>query len=346
MKNSKKIIRPLGVVLVAVAAVGVWWYQGTRDVAEPLRLVLYGNIDIREADLAFNNSEHVAELLVQEGARVHKGQLLATLHSERMEAEVEAAKARVASRRAVLARLEAGSRPEEILQAKADVAAVNARLIEAQATYRRTETLYRNHDISRQALDSALAARNTARAELKVSQEALALAVAGPRQEDIDEARAMLKADEAQLVLVREVLKDASLYAPFDGVIRNRILEPGDMVTPQTPVFTLARTSPLWVRAYVPESSLGKLVPGMAASVSTDSYPDKEYRAWIGYISPTAEFTPKNVETPELRTRLVYQVRIHVCNPNDELRLGMPATVAIDLGQPRPGADCSEQGAD
>jgi len=346
MKSRKTIILALGVALVAVAAVGVWWYLGTRDVADNNRLVLYGNIDIREADLAFNNSEHVAELLVQEGDRVHKGQLLATLHTERMEAQVGAAQARVLSRRAVLARLEAGSRPEEILQAKADVAAINARLIDAQATYQRTETLYRNHDISRQALDSALAALNTARAELKASQEALALAVAGPRQEDIDEARAMLKADEAQLVLAREVLKDASLYAPFDGIIRNRILEPGDMVTPQTPVFTLARTSPLWVRAYVPESSLGKLVPGMSASVSTDSYPDKEYRAWIGYISPTAEFTPKNVETPELRTRLVYQVRIHVCNPNGELRLGMPATVAIDLVQPQPEADCTEQGAD
>jgi HlyD family secretion protein len=136
--------------------------------------------------------------------------------------------------------------------------------------------------------------------------------------------------------LAREVLKDTELYAPTDGIIRNRILELGDMATPQTPVFTLALTNPVWVRAYAPETALGKLAPGMSADVSTDSYPDKTYRGWIGFISPTAEFTPKNVETPELRTRLVYQVRIYVCNPQDELRLGMPATVSIPLDQPKP----------
>jgi len=146
----------------------------------------------------------------------------------------------------------------------------------------------------------------------------------------------MLKADEAQLALALEVLKDTELYAPADGIIRNRILEPGDMASPLTPVFTLALNNPVWVRAYAPETALGKLAPGIAADVSTDSYPGKTYPGWIGFISPTAEFTPKNVETPELRTRLVYQVRIYVCNPQDELRLGMPATVSIPLDQPKP----------
>ena len=118
--------------------------------------------------------------------------------------------------------------------------------------------------------------------------------------------------------------------------IRDRLLEPGDMVSPQTPVLTLALTDPVWVRAYASEVYLGRLAPGMSAEVSTDSYPDKTYPGWIGFISPTAEFTPKTVETPELRTRLVYQVRVHVCNPQDELRLGMPTTVSIPLDQPRP----------
>ena len=120
------------------------------------------------------------------------------------------------------------------------------------------------------------------------------------------------------------------------------------MASPGVPAFTMALSNPLWVRAYVPETYLGRLHLGMEASITTDSYPAKLYAGWIGYISPNAEFTPKNVETPELRTRLVYQVRVYVCNPKNELRLGMPATVSIALNQPISasqiaGLGCGEQ---
>jgi len=262
--------------------------------------------------------------------------LLATLHRERMQAEVTAAEARVAAQKAVLARLETGSRPEEVAQARANVAAARAKLVDAQVTSERTQNLYQEQAASKQALDDAQAKLITARADLKVAEQALALAVEGPRTEDIEEARAKLKADEAQLELAREVLKDTELYAPAEGVIRDRILEVGDMASPQTPVLTLALVNPVWVRTYAPETVLGRLAPGMLAEVATDSYPGKTYPGWIGFISPTAEFTPKNVETSELRTRLVYQVRVYVCNPQDELRLGMPATVSIALDQPKP----------
>ena len=118
------------------------------------------------------------------------------------------------------------------------------------------------------------------------------------------------------------------------------------MASPSTPVFTIALQSPLWVRAYVPESEVGRVRLGLAATVSTDSYPGRVYHGWIGYLSPTAEFTPKTVETPELRTALVYQMRVYVCDANGELRLGMPATVHIDLSQPpamaQPGCGASD----
>jgi HlyD family secretion protein len=335
MINKKKMI-PAVVVLLIAAVAGSWWYLHSPDLQDANRLVLYGNVDIRETDLAFNNSEHIDQLLVQEGDRVRQGKLVATLHRERLEAEVAAAQARVAAQRAALARLEVGSRPEEVSQARANVAAARARLSDAQVTFTRTRDLSEKKLISQQAVDDAQTALDTARADLEVAQQALALAVEGPRTEDIEEARALLKASEARLTLAREVLKDTELYAPAAGVIRDRLLEPGDMVSPQTPVLTLALTDPVWVRAYVSERYLGRLSPGMSAEVSTDSYPGKVYRGWIGFISPTAEFTPKNVETPELRTRLVYQVRVHVCNPQDELRLGMPATVSIPLDQPKP----------
>ncbi|MGB5259551.1 MAG: efflux RND transporter periplasmic adaptor subunit [Gammaproteobacteria bacterium] len=347
--NKKKALRFFALLLVLAIGVGGWWYAGKRDGQDETLLVLYGNVDIREIDLAFNNSEHIDQLFAQEGDRVRKGQLLAALHQPRMQAEVTVAEARVAAQKAVVARLEAGSRPEEVRQSRAKVAAARAKQVDAKVTFERTQKLYKQQAVSKQVLDDMQASLDTARADLKVADETLALAVEGPRVENIDEARAMLRADEAQLALAQEVLKDTELYAPADGVIRNRILEPGDMASPQTPVFTLALTNPVWVRAYVAETALGKLAPGMSADVSTDSYPGKTYPGWIGFISPTAEFTPKNVETPELRTRLVYQLRIYVCNPQDELRLGMPATVSIPLDQPKPAPvhaapDCAKPG--
>lgn len=333
--------------VIGVAAGAAWWWQAAKnETVNETAVVLYGNVDIREVDLAFNNSEHLDQLLVQEGDRVSKGQLLATLHQERLRAQVAVAKARVTAQKAVVARLDAGTRPEEVRQAKAGVAAARARLKDAELTFARAQKLAAKEAASQQVLDDAQARLDTARADLDVARETLALAEAGPRVEDIDEAKAALKAEQAQLALAQEVLKDTELYAPSDGIIRERILEPGDMATPQTPVFTLALTNPVWVRAYVPEAELGRLSLGMPAGVSTDSYPGKTYRGWIGFISPTAEFTPKNVETPDLRTRLVYQARVYVCNPQNELRLGMPATVTVSLEpvKPRSGQtapDCS-----
>ena len=157
---------------------------------------------------------------------------------------------------------------------------------------------------------------------------------------DVDEAEgrshaanARVDAAEAALVESTQAYKDAKLYAPFDGVVRERIVEVGDFVSPQTPVLTLATLDPVWVRTYLPETELGRVKPGAVAHITTDSYPDKVYDGWVGMVSPTAEFTPKNIETPELRTRLVYQARVFVCNPQFELRLGMPATVNIALDQ-------------
>jgi HlyD family secretion protein len=211
------------------------------------------------------------------------------------------------------------------------VKAAEAVLQDASATYRRSRLLAKTQYVSQQQLDDHRAALESAQAGLDTKKQMLQLAIKGPREEDIAAARATLDARQAALALARDELADTRLHAPSDGVIRNRTLEPGDMAFPGKPVLTLALASPLWVRAYVSETDLGKIAPGMSADVSTDSFPNKTYSGWVGYISPTAEFTPKQVQTTELRSKLVYQVRVFVCDPQNELRLGMPATVAIAL---------------
>jgi HlyD family secretion protein len=333
--NGKKVAVGVIVVALAGAAGAAWWYYGqggdTRN-----HLTLHGNVDLRQVALAFNVSGRVARVLVQEGDRVQPGQVLAELDTEQLRHAVAEAEAKVDAQTQVVARLEAGSRPEEIRQAEAQVEAARADTVNAEQNYRRLQSLAKQNFVSQQRADESKYALDAARARLNAVEETLRLLRAGPRREDIAAAKATLAAQQAALALARRTLEDGSLKAPQEAVVENRILEVGDMASPQQPVYTLALVKPIWVRAYVSEPDLGKLRPGDTAYVLTDSYPGKRYRAWIGFISPTAEFTPKAVQTEEVRTTLVYQVRVFVCHAPGELRLGMPATVHVPLDQPTP----------
>ena len=328
----------IGGVVVIVIVAGLWFWHDRNQAASHVQLVLYGNVDIRQAQLAFNDSERITALLVQEGDRVTNGQCLATLDTRRFQANVANRAAVAAAQREVVARLAAGNRPQDIRKSKADLEVARADAVNARLTAQRVRDLRAQSVNSAQELDDAQAALNAAEARLQAAQEAYDLMVIGPRQEDIASAKATLQANEAALTLAQCEQDDAKLYAPANGVIQNRILEPGDMASPALPVFTLALDDPVWVRAYVAETDLGKIQPGMKAEVTTDSFPGKHYAGWIGFISPTAEFTPKPVETRDVRTKLVYEVRVFVHNPQGELRLGMPAVATIPLPQPAPAA--------
>src|SRR5215510_989853 len=319
-------------ILTGAATVGLTWWL-TRRENNSRELVLYGNVDLRQVQLSFNNSERIAAVLVQEGERVRKGQLVARLDTRRLEPQVAQAEAKVAAQRQVVQRLHSGSRPEEIAQARANVESAKADAVNARQQYERIKSaaeMSAGRAVRQQDVDSANAALQVAEAKLAVNQRALELAVIGPRKEDIAEAEARLRANEAQLALLRQQLVDAELLAPMDGVIRTRVLEPGDMASPKKPVFSLAITDPKWVRAYVSEPELGKIHEGMAATVSVDSFPNRRFEGWVGFISPVAEFTPKAVQTQELRPSLVYEIRVLVKDPSDELRLGMLATVHLN----------------
>ncbi len=331
--GKSKLKRLILILLVCAGAAGVGYVALWRQGQSPNFLTLYGNVDIREVQLAFNVNERIAKMFVQEGDFVRAGQLLAELQSVRYAAAARQAEKQVENQKQILARLLNGSRPEEILAAQAKMQATEATFTNAEITYRRTKELTERGLIAKQDFDNAEAALKVARGDFDNAKQEYILADKGPRSEDIEAARALLEAEEAALAIAQRNLHDTKLYAPSDGMIEDRILEPGDMASPGTPAFTLAIMDPLWVRAYVPEPDLGKIRLGMRSQITTDSFPGKTYEGWIGYISPAAEFTPKTVETPELRTRLVYQVRVYARNPANQLRLGMPATVTIALDQ-------------
>jgi HlyD family secretion protein len=326
------------VIVVAIAAGFGLGRLGKSADKDQDRLVLYGNVDLRQVDLAFNDSERIAEVLVQEGAKVTRGQILARLDTSRLEPESAAAEAVVEAQQSVVEKLHHGSRPQEIAQAAANVASAKADKINAQQQWTRLAaltTLTTGRAISEQDLESAKAALDSAQARLTVAQKSLDLSRIGPRKEDVAQGEAQLRADRSQLELSRRQLADSELVAPCDAIVRSRFLEPGEMVSPQRPVLSLAITDPKWVRAYLSETDLGKVRNGMRASIITDSFPGRALSGWVGFIASVAEFTPKSVQTAELRSSLVYEIRVFVQDPQDEMRLGMPATVFLELA---PGA--------
>lgn len=320
-------------LILTLAGAGFGWSVLRHRQAQS-ELTLFGNVDLRQVDLAFNNSERIESVTVQEGDHVLAGQLLARLDSGRLGPQVDEATAQEEAQAQVVERMRRGSRPEEISQARANVASAHADAANAQQQYARLQNLAERsagRAASQQDLDNARSALDVAQAKRVLNQKALELSLAGPRREDVAQAQAQLRADDARLHLLQKQLKDSELTSPADAVVRSRLMEPGEITTPQRPVFSLAIVNPKWVRTYVSEVDLGKLHAGMAATVSADSFPGQHFAGWIGFISPVAEFTPRTVQTTELRTSLVYEVRVFVTDAQDRLRLGMPATVNLSL---------------
>lgn len=324
----------IGLVFVAVA-VWLWQARGGSDDGE---LVLHGNVDVRQISLAFEGNGRVLEMAADEGDLVRQGTTLARLDTTTLSLQAEQAKAQVAANEQNLLRLQHGSRPEEIRQARDRLAAAQADASRARADFERVQAIWQRTDrrgVSHQELDRATSAAKIAAAQAREQAEALKLAERGPRAEDIGAAEAQLKASQAQLALLRHQISQGELRAPADAVIRSRLLEVGDMASPQRPIYELALTNPKWVRVYVGEADLGRIRPGMEARATTDSHPDQPVTGRIGYISSVAEFTPKAVESEELRTSLVYEVRVRVEDKAGRLRLGQPVTVRIETGPAR-----------
>lgn len=328
-------------VAVAIVAVGVglsWMQRAGKD--EGL-LRLYGNVDIREVQLAFRQPGRVARMDFDEGDAVSAGMRLAVLDAQPYEEALAAAEAGVRVAEAELAKLRRGLRPQEIVQAKEALNRAQAVARDAEANYRRQSSLLEARVSSQQTFDAALAARDQAAAGVEAAKAALSQAQEGFRREDIAAGEAHLAAAEAARAQAATALADTELFAPSAGTVIARVREPGSMVASQSAVYSLSLDAPVYVRAYVGEPDLGRIAPGTRVRVRSDSS-DQVYQGQIGFISPRAEFTPKTVETPDLRTDLVYRLRVVIDDPDayTTLRQGMPVTVDIDT---RPGAGARER---
>lgn len=311
------------VIVLGIAASGYYWYQSQQDKV----LALYGNVDVRTVNLGFRVAGKLASLNVDEGASVIAGQTLGRLDDAPYINALNKAKGVRDSAKAQLAMKQKGYRTQEIAQVEAEVAQKQAAWQYAESFYKRQQGLVASRVISANELENAQTNRNQALAALKAAQDKLNQYRSGFRQEEIAAARGEWLQAEAAVAQAELDLKDTQLTAPSDGTILTRAIEPGTVVSAGNTVFSVTLNNPVWVRAYINEPNLGIAVPDSKVLLYTDSRPEKPYHGTIGFVSPTAEFTPKTVQTPELRTDLVYRLRIIVSDPDTALRQGMPVTI-------------------
>lgn len=319
--------------LVALVAIGGYLYHDYREsVRASSQLTLHGNVNVREVALAFRGSDRVAELLVDAGDTVKAGQVLARLDKRDLELQRAELKGRIAAQESVVERLQNGSRQEDTAQLAAQVNSSRANLEYANLELQRLQNAYDESNggaISAQALDAARARAKVAVANVAQAEQAYAKSVHGARPEELKEGAANLEVLKSTLARQDYLLSQMELIAPANGVIRSRLLEVGDMASPQTPVFKMALEDKKWVRVYVNEKDLGRVYEGLKAEITIDGQESKKLQGQVGYIGSVAEFTPKTVQTDEVRTTLVYEVRVYVQDEDNILRMGMPATVTL-----------------
>jgi HlyD family secretion protein len=326
--------RLLFILVTAAVAAGVTirfhpqWFS-KRPPENELRLS--GNIEAHESLVSFRVSGRIIELPVDEGMAVKDGDLLARLDSDDYRQQVEIDKAMAGVRDRQLALGLAGSRVQDIEAARQSVVDAQADLDQKQKDFGRYDALYKLDEVTGQTRDQAGTAVTRAQATLKRAQQMHDELVEGTRQEQLAVDRSNLHQAHKNVEMSRIRLSYTALRAPFKGVVLVRQAELGEVVSPGTPVVTLADLDQIWLRVYLPETELGKVRWGQDVDIRTDTYPGKLYHGHISVIASEAEFTPKSVQTVQERVTLVYRIKVDVENPNYELKPGMPADAYIKM---------------
>lgn len=322
---------------------------------------------------ALESEELAAQVEQAKGALAAAEAALAEMEAGTRKEDLRMAEARyraaAQAREQAQARLDlllAGARAETLARLRAQVRQAREAAELAESDLRRAEALLEEGAVAAQQVDHARTARDTARAQLRVAKEALAEAEAGARPEEIQAAEAAIRqarsqeraakaaldlaragaraetldAGRARVEQARAALRAAEarmsyaeVYAPTDGVVTLRAVEPGELVVPGAPIVRIAALDRVWVRVYVPELEIGRVKLGQEAEVECDSFPGRSYRGRVVEIAQEAEYTPKNVQTKEERVKLVFGVKIDVENPDRDLKPGMPVDAAILVGE-------------
>lgn len=291
-------------------------------------LTFYGNIDTRTVNVGFRFLGKIENITKDEGEIIKKDEVLVKLDTASLEKSLEELNEKIFASKLELSKLQTGYRQEEILEAKAAMEEAIENLNKTKDTYNRQANLFKTKSTSEENFTISQLNYKQALATLDKAKALYELRKNGYRNEDIKIQESNLKSLEIQAEKIKIDLNDSVIKAPVDGVILTRFKEIGAITNAGESILEIAKTDEFWVRAYIDEKSLGNIRPGLKMSIQTDSR-SENYEGVIGFISPVAEFTPKNIETQELRADLVYSFRVIVKNPDDKIRQGMPVTLKI-----------------
>lgn len=319
---------------------------GCKDAPPSDKLRVSGHVEATETRLAPDAGGRILTLSIKEGDRVQTGQTILTLDTRDVQLAINRAQAERSAAEAQLRLVQAGSRVEDIRQAqsqvetaRAEVSAARAELDSATQDLARFEQLLQNNSGSRKQRDDAATRRDVARdrvtsaeARVRTADELLSKLKAGARPEEVDAARARVATVDAQITSLQKGITDATLISPVTGMVTEKLVEVGEVIAPRAPVAVVVDLDHAWADVFVPEPTVPQIKIGQPATVFTDAG-GSGIAGTITFISPKAEFTPRNVQTAEERSKLVYRVRITVDNKDGVLKQGMPVEAEIALAK-------------
>jgi HlyD family secretion protein len=290
-----------------------------------------GTIEATQVDIRSEVAGRILNLALDEGDRVKPGDMLAAIDHEKLDIELQNAEGVLREAEAHLSLLKSGFRKEDVQKAQEALLEAEILFGNAKREYERVQKLYADKVAPEQSRDSIETNYKSALKRYERAKQDYQMLQSGYRAEDIAAGQAARDCAEAAVNLVKRRIKDATVASPGKGIISERYVEPGELVSVGSVMFSIIDLQDMWIMAYVSEKNLGKVKIGQAAAVSVDSFPDRKFAGKVIYISPEAEFTPKNIQTKEERVKLVYGIKVQIQNDEELLKPGMPADVAIAI---------------
>ncbi|MBW1768741.1 MAG: efflux RND transporter periplasmic adaptor subunit [Deltaproteobacteria bacterium] len=323
--------KPTKNLVICIISVSILSYGCNRDSSNLIEST--GTVEATEVDIRSEASGKILALYFDEGDWVKKGEVIAEIDHEKLDIELTQAKARLAETEAQLTLLIKGLRDKEVERACETLLESKVLLKDNKREYTRIQKLYEEEVVDLGSRDKAEAAYEASQKRYEIAKKNYEIALEGSRKEEIQAGEAVKEAAEAQVKLIERRIEDATVTIPIDGVISERYVELGELMSVGSLIATVIDLTHVWVMTYVSEKNLGKVKLGRQGKVMVDSFPHKEFIGKVTYISPEAEFTPKNIQTKEERVKLVFGVKIEVDNPDQELKPGMPADAVIETGK-------------
>ena len=320
------------VLTVLCAAASFLLSVSCSDGERNSRIEASGTIEVRQVNLAAKVSGEIVDLTVEEGAAVEPGAIQARIDHSGLDIQLRQAGAGAELARAQLDLLLAGARKEDIRQAEERLSQAETSLRTAEADFRRMSELEKTGSVPPKQREDAEARYNVLLAQRNAAAEAAAKMKQLARPEEIRAARARLAQAGAQVDLLAKMVSDSTVYSPVAGTVTGRPVEKGEFVTPGTTLLTVSALDEVFVMLYVTAEELGRIKLGSPVEVSIDSFPEKKFPGRVTYISPEAEFTPKNIQTKDDRVKLVFGVKVEIPNPEGLLKPGLPADAVIETG--------------